>query len=157
MNLVAIADTDGRVNEPAIRDGMQHSLRRDQQMLFVAAVTAVAISVAAVRVGAFEQVAGWFFGCAVFGALGTFWYRFRTRTAERVLAQLAANPVVKNVAVARFTINYIIPFGHVVAFDAGTLRDVNVGFWTRRRADEFAAALADTAPSAAALPGARVV
>jgi hypothetical protein len=154
LSLVAIAGTDGRVNESGIRDGLQRSLRRDQQMLFVAAVIAVAISVAAVRVGQFEQVAGWFFGCAVLGVLGTLWYRFRTRTAERVLAQLATNPVVKNVAVARFTINYIIPFGHVVAFDAGTLRDINVGFWTRRRAEQFAAALADT-PSA--LPGARVV
>ncbi len=157
MNVVAIADTDGRVNEPAIHDGLQRSLRRDQQMLFVAAAITVAISVAAVRVGTFEQVAGWFFGCGLLGVLGTFWYRFRTRTAERVLAQLAASSVVKNVSVARFTINYIIPFGHVVAFDAGTLRNVNVGFWTRRRAEQFAAALADTAPSAAALPGARVV
>jgi hypothetical protein len=157
LSLVAIADTDRRVNETAIHDGLQRSLWRDQQMLFVVAVTAVAISFAAVRVGTFEQVAGWFFGCAVLGVLGTLWYQFRTRTAERVLAQLTTNPAVKNVAVARFTINYIIPFGHVVAFDAGTLRDVNVGFWTRRRAEQFAAALADTAPSAAALPGARVV
>jgi hypothetical protein len=145
------------VNEPVLRDSLQISLRRDQQMLFVAAASAAAISVAAVRVGTFEQVAGWFFGCAVLGVLGTLWYRFRTRTIEKLLAQLAANPVVKNVTVARFTINYIIPFGHVVAFDAGTLRDVNVGFWTRRRAEQLAAALADTAPSTATLPGARIV
>lgn len=145
------------MNEPVLRDSLQISLRRDQQMLFVAAASAAAISVAAVRVGTFEQVAGWFFGCAVLGVLGTLWYRFRTRTIEKLLAQLAANPVVKNVTVARFTINYIIPFGHVVAFDAGTLRDVNVGFWTRRRAEQLAAALADTAPSTATLPGARIV
>jgi hypothetical protein len=156
LNAVAIADTDRRVNEPAIRDGMQRSLRRDQQMLFVAAVAAAAISVAAVRVGTFEQIAGWLFGCVIFSVLGTAWYRFRIRSSERVLAQLAANPVVKNVVVARFTINYVIPFGHAVAFDAGPLRDVNVGFWTRRSAEQFAVALADaTAP--AALPGARIV
>lgn len=141
----------------SIRDGLQISLRRDQQMLFVAAAIAAAISVAAVRVGTFEQIAGWFFGCAMIGVLGTVWYRFRTRTLDKLLSELAASPVVKNVSVARFTINYIIPFGYVVAFDAGTLRDVNVGFWTRRRAQQFAAALADPAAAAATLPGARIV
>lgn len=141
----------------SIRDGLQISLRRDQQMLFVAAAIAAAISVAAVRVGTFEQIAGWFFGCAMIGVLGTVWYRFRTRTLDKLLSELAASPVVKNVSVARFTINYIIPFGYVVAFDAGTLRDVNVGFWTRRRAQHFAAALADPAAAAATLPGARIV
>jgi hypothetical protein len=145
------------VNETSIRESLQISLRRDQQMLFVAAVTAAAISVAAVRVGTFEQVAGWFFGCAVIGVLGTLWYRFRTRTIEKLQSQLAANPVVKNVSVARFTINYIIPFGYVVAFDAGAMRDINVGFWTRRRAEQFAVALADTGSATATLPGARTV
>jgi hypothetical protein len=145
------------VNQTTIRDGLQISLRRDQQMLFVAAAAAAAISVAAVKVGPFEQVAGWFFGCAILGVLGTLWYRFRIRTLEQLLSRLAANPVVNNVSVARFTINYIIPFGHVVAFDAGALRDVNVGFWTRRRAEQFAAALADTAPSTPTLPKARVL
>lgn len=145
------------MNATVIRDSLQISLRRDQQMLFVAAAAAVAISVAAVRVGTFEQVAGWFFGCAIFGVLGTLWYRFRVRTSEKLLAQLATNPVVKNVAVARFTINYIIPFGYLVAFDAGSLRDVNVGFWTRRRAEQLASALVDPAAATAALPGARIV
>lgn len=145
------------MNTTVIRDSLQTSLRRDQQMLFVAAAAAVAISVAAVRVGTFEQIAGWFFGCAVFAVLGTVWYRFRVRTTEKVAAQLAADPVVKNVSVARFTINYIIPFGYLVAFDAGSLRNVNVGFWTRRRAEQLAVALVDPASSTAALPGARVV
>jgi hypothetical protein len=145
------------VNEPVIRDSLHISLRRDQQMLFVAAAVAVAISVAAVRVGTFEHVASWFFGCAVLGVLATLWYRFRVRTNDHVLAQLAANQAARNVSVARFTINYIIPFGYVVAFDTGKLRDVNVAFWTRRRAEQFAAALADAAPSTGTLPGARVV
>jgi hypothetical protein len=86
--------------------------------------------------------------------MGTVWYRFRRHNIEMILAQLAKHPAGNNVAVERFTINYI-PFGHVVGFDVGTLRDVTVWFWTRRRAEQFAAALAGTAP--AALPGARVV
>ena len=145
------------MNEPSIRDGFQISLRRDQQMLLGAAVGALAISIGAVHVGRFDQIATWFFGCAVLVVLGTLWYRHRVRTMHKVLAQLRENPAVKNVTVARFTINYIIPFGHIVAFDAGGMRDINVAFWSRRRAQQFAAALDDTAPSAATLPRARIV
>ena len=156
-NAAGVGGSDVRVNETTIRAGLQTSLHRDQQLLVVAAAIAATISIAAVRVGTVDQIAGWFVGCAVIGAVGTAWYRFRVRTTKELAEVLAVQPVVKNISIARFLINYVIPFGYVVAFDVGARRDCNVAFWTRRRAQEFAAALADAAPATAALPSARIV
>ena len=146
------------VSTTELSEALRPSVRREQHMLVVAAAIALSISVAAVRNSDdVSKIVTWFVGCFVLGAIATAWYRWRTRTCRALITAIENGSVPSKLSIARFTINYIIPFGHVVAFDAGTLRDINVGFWTRRRAEHFALALADGAPSTATLPGARVV
>ena len=144
--------------EQQLRDAIRPSLRREQQILAAAAAIALAISVAALRSPRADagSVVTWFGGCIAFALIGRAWYRWRVRTGEALVTALAAGTPAKNIAIARFKINYVIPFGYVVALDAGALRNVNVGFWSRRDADRFVAVVSGQ-PTAGALPGARVV
>ena len=146
------------VNEVELRAALRPSINRDRAFLGGAATIAVAITIAAIMAPS-TQARGpetlfiWFAGCAVFAVIGRAWYRWHRTKCEQMLAAALAGDAVRNVAIARFTINWIIPFGHVVALDVGTLRNLNVAFWWRRDAERFVAAIGGTGE----LPNARVL
>jgi hypothetical protein len=144
------------MSEAAVRAALQPSLRREQHILIAAATIAVSISVAAVHSSAAVPViVTWFAGCAGMAALGRFWYRSRVRACDRLVAALDGGAVATKIVIARFTINYVIPFGYLTSFDVGATKNVTFGFWTRAAANRFAATLGGA--SDGALPAARVV
>lgn len=138
-----------------LSEALRPSLRREQHILVVAAAIALSISVAAIRSSAdFSKVASWFFGCAVLTVVAVAWYRWRTRACAALIAAVESGAVPSKVTIARFTINYLIPFGYLVGLDAGTLKNVTFGFWRRSAAERFAAALGGAVTSS--VPPARI-
>ncbi|HEY1554676.1 MAG TPA: hypothetical protein VGF94_07545 [Kofleriaceae bacterium] len=144
------------MSEPALRAALRPSSRRDQHILLAAGAMTLPISVAAVHSHApVATIVTWFIGCAVMAAVARAWYRWRARVRDQLVAAIEGGAVVTEIVIARFSINYIIPFGYGVSFHAGTHKNLTFGFWKRAAADHFVAVLNGAA--AAPLPRARVV